>query len=781
MRGFGRNSFRKLSIPIIAILMMILFIPSAPLHNNNYSPFQLKNYHADAQGNIIYLYNNLTLNSTNHLIGIDHKLCFPDGGNYFIFLNSNIDLIHETIFSARGNITIMNGRHSDYDQFNSVHLNMNGTLYLSNATLCFNNSTLGNKDSRISLCFHGDNVTSYGTVFNGTKQLSPSTYVTSNASNGGQPISAIECCQLSFAKDQYFKYPVTSLCECLNYQLTGPPVNVYTNFTLDKINFTMVDHVNESNRISRLTLNLTTPIYVTGKKNGIIYANFSFPYATKLTIWNYTLNMISNSSLNYTGFIHNYIMLNHTSLVALNSSFNGNSMQFVSGGVLNMKKIGMMLNNNSTVMFIDSDFSNTTGVCNPPILIRGGSTFYDIPIMRIMYNSLGSDHFLRMHGFTGNKTIQRILEKTLEVNHIGLSLLNYSYLLGAYELGNGQILQNVFQYNIYNYSSYASIPTSLLLHTKCLYVFKMFHNVSSVSLSPISIHRTNKALTYSFNVSYNIFTRTSVRLNISQNNSGIENLSQYSYTVNNRHSFIHFNRTLPYTHEYGSVKINISLAYYNGFRQMTLWNNGTFLLPEMKYSYRISAINLPSNLQFIVNENNDYIQSINQNVLFNSSYSNVTIHVSGSGYYIPTLSTLVIHSGTTYISFHKKIGSLLVYTQGISSPNITINGVEKGTGNTEEFDLPYGNYTLTITSIQGKISVNISINSPNVYVSVSSHSVMNFSEELQEFIPILLSSFIVAALYNYARTKYWRICRVCLVPVRLGEKHVHRKKLNKKS
>ncbi len=772
-------TFGRIPISIIALLIMISFVPSVPFHHDtDNSLLEQKNYHAYTSGNKIYLYNNLTMNQTDELIGIDHELCFPGNGSYFIFLNSNIELSHETIFSARGNITIMNGKHSDRDKFNSVHLNMNGTLYLSNATVCFMNSTLGNKDSRLSMCFHGDNVTSYGTVLNGTKQLTPSTYVTSSASNGAQPISAIECCQLTFTKNRYFKYPITSLCECLNYQMSGSPVNVYTNFTLDKKNFTLVDHVNEENKLSRLTINLTTPVYVTDKSNNIIYANFSFPYATKLTIWNYTLSMISNSSMNFTGFIHNYIMLNHTSLVALNSTFNGNSGQFMSGGILNMKKTGMMLNNGSTATFIDSNFYNTTGVSNPPIIIRGESTFYYIPIMRIMYSSLGSDHFLHRQGITGNNSIDTTLEGLLGHNLTMFNLLNYSYLLGAYELGNDGILQNVFQYSIYNYSSYASIPTASLLHTKCLYVVKIFHNVSSVSFSPFSILRTNKTITYSFNVSYNIFTRTSVRLNISQNAYGIENLSKHEYTLQDEHSFIHFNRTIAYTHECGNLFINISLKYYNGFRQVTKWNNNTFLLPEMNYSYRISAIDLPSNLQFIVDESNETIGSINQSVLFNSSHNNLTAHITGSGYYVPTLSTLTVHSGTTYISFHKKIATLHVYTQGISSPNITVNGVKEGTGDSEKFNLLYGNYTLTINSRQGVISVNILINSPDIYISVSSHTAVNFTEELQEFTPILMSSFIVAALYNYARTKYWRICRVCMIPVRLGERHVHRKKVN---
>lgn len=767
------------SIIFIAAVIMISFIPCVSVSNDAYHSSCGRNGTTPyTSGNRIYLYSNLTINSTDALIGIDHELCFPGHGSYWVHIDSNIDFSHETIFSARGNITIVNGKQSDNDAFNCVHLQMNGTLYLSQATVSFTNSTLGSRSSHLSLRFQDDNLTAYNTMFNGAKQLNPSSFPTSYASNDGQPISAIQCCQLTFSREKYFTYPVTSLCECLNYTLSGRPVNAYTNFTLNHKNFTMIDPVTNEHRISKFILNVTAPIYITHRSDEPIYANFSFPYGTQLTIWNYTLNMISNSTLNFTGFSHNYMMLNHTTLLASNSTFTGNSLPFMSDGMLNMKKTGMILCNESLVMFTGSNFSHTTGINDPPVIIHGGSTFYYIPIMKIMYLSLNRNHFLRDRGLIGNSTVDRGVKTYLDMNQGFFEHLNYSYLMGAYELSKRDILQNVFPYSIYNYSSYVSITKTSLLHTKFLNIEKIFHNTSSIVINPVSLHRSGINVSYAFNISYTVFSDTSLRINITQSIQGNVNTFHYRRNFQHVESTLHLNRTFVDEQNHGYIVLNISLQYYNGFREITSWENCTFALPTLNYTYHLEAEGLPSHLEFSVHENNETLRSSGQVIIFSDAKDNLTISIAESGYYNPNVTCMNIHSGTTYILFHKEMGLLYVYTEGLSSTHMTVDNSKKETGNAERFYLPYGNYTLTVNSTQEKISLNVSIVSPDTSVSIATHSLANIYNQFQEFIPIFILSLVVAGLYNYARVKYRRICRVCLVPVKLGEKHVHKKKIS---
>lgn len=769
-RKYGLRTLAIISISLFILPMMI--VHAYPTHSK--TDMNLDN--TDIQGKRIYLYSNLTLNQSDCLLGENHELCFPHEGTFFIFLDSNITLSNEVVFSKNAIINIINTNVSRHVEFSNVNLRFNGSLNIDSSRVCFVNSTLGNNCSELSLNFTDDRITAIHSIFDGARQLSPSSYVTSKASNGGQPISASECCKLAFKKYTWYRFPVTSLCEIMNYDLIGKPVNISTSFLIDGRPFILNTTLAESHTSGRFSINVSNPFYVTARSNDYLKTNFTYSYEAQLTIWNYTLKFISNSTLNFTGFSHNYIMLYHTSMVSINSSIGGNSRPFWSSGILNFRKTGVMENCHSNLTLVGSDFPCSSGLRNPPVLISGNSTFYFVPVLRVSYESLGVHHELYSDGIIGNSTFADEIMKEIESIPDFKLTINYSYLLGAYENGQQNITQNVFMYSIYNYSSYVSLKTSTILETKVVCVRKSFHNVSSLSTGNFLINRGESSLNVSVNMSYNMFVPTPVSINFSVAYNNQTSVAHYELMLNKNNSEISINRTIHGINVSGEVEVEVCVQYYNGFRTIQTWKNNTFLLPTMKYAFTLVGIGLPSSLQFSIHEDNATFQSVDHNIQLNSTRDSITIGVSGEGYYIPVESEITVNSGSTAILFELRIGTIFLYDQGFSSPRIYVdqNSVENHT-----IRLPYGNYTVKVDSSTGNYSFNVSLTLPKIYINVVNVRQISWIIIAEDFIPIISASMLVAALFNYVRVKYWRICKICMVPVRLGEHHMHRKNLKK--
>ena len=133
------------------------------------------------------------------------------------------------------------------------------------------------------------------------------------------------------------------------------------------------------------TVFLQHPIYLRNLCSSDQNIHISIPYGSNLTIWKSSICFISNSTLNITGFSTNYIVLNDTHLVSLNSSFSGNSFPFTNSGFYDLKKEGFLLQNGSEFIMIGSRFSGSFLTCKSPVITLGNSSFYFLPILNVMY------------------------------------------------------------------------------------------------------------------------------------------------------------------------------------------------------------------------------------------------------------------------------------------------------------------------------------------------------------------------------------------------------------
>ena len=766
-------------IILSAILLLILsnYNPGFSTSSNFSSQLKQNPGNSDkGPSQKIYVYKNLTISNSNVSLMCGNILCFPRVGNFSILFETNVSVKCESIFSLGSNINISNSKDSHSFNFSYDRFVFNGSIYIKNSKIRFCDAIIGGNRSVLRTTFTNDTAVVKNSYLNGTKSISQGKFQSALATNEGQPISSIQNCQLTFIKCQYSSFPISSICESMNYTLSSNETNLSTSFIMGENSYGFNVTLMNNTSSSKVILNLTDPLYLKGFNSQYLNVSFLFPYGTPLTIWNFSLRFNSNSSLNFTGLSHNYARFIDSHIVTLNSTINGNSDPYFVSGFYSGNKVGAILSD-SCLLMIDSNFSQARGIKNLPVYLEHNSSFAFVPVLSIEYSFLGNDYVLPYSGILGNLSFYKN-EKLSNSSQTSKNMFKNiaSYLIPSLYSTNTTETENTFQYSIYNYSGYFSINEFTMLDLKGYNLRKNFSNVGRTVLKISNPYEINNSLFFNISLNYTEMEGHTIYSSINLFYNDLQTKYTLNYTPTRNDGTFAVNESVKTAIGFNKKNMELSgnISYFNGLKDCEKKVNYTFQANSYVYAFHIESDGLPINSVFRVQTNNSTYSSKNGSIYFNAAVNTFAIIVCNSGYYRPVNRTVTLNPGLTCVNFVKLTGNLLFENSNNASLSISINNKTYDLNSSICITLQYGNYTLFVTMNNKTEDLNITLQENKLTISIFSIPPEVKYNLVTEYFYFAISGVLVGTVYNLARMRYRRICKECLVPVRLGEKHRHK-------
>lgn len=723
----------------------------------------------------IYVNGNLTINSENENIAKCYKLVFEDYKQSFLQIKANVSFESEMIITKNSNLTIdtaSGGYHigiCDSDFF------FNGSMNFEGDAIHISDSRIGNNCSHIRMKYTNDTMLFRNSTFRNVNNSKTVYRETGYFLQNSQPISAAGNFSYNYIRNSDYKYPVSEIKFEGNFSYNGSGISLGISSTFD--DNLISDHVNITKGIGTFnsTVFLQHPIYLRNLCSSGQSIHISIPYGSNLTIWKSSICFISNSTLNITGFSTNYIVLNDTHLVSLNSSFSGNSFPFTNSGFYDLKKEGFLLQNGSEFIMIGSRFSGSFLTCKSPVITLGNSSFYFLPILNVMYIMYNELQYYHPEGIYPAGISSYNLNLSSVIDKLACSPdNNNSIIVPAYEQEKDGFLNSIFSFAMFNQTQYFSIPPIEVFRNGYYTYTKTYHDVPFINInSEDSFNNSyivlNTSLNESLPGSVNLTLNTTIKGdNYTQSSRlGIEirSMNDYSSTV-----YIPRKRSL----HYDIIDIDSQVKYYNGIKNITEFSSEVFSVPPLYSVFILKSVNLSYGLNFSVRINNQVYHSTNGTIEIRSVNELLNVSIVNSGFMEPVKQNITAHLGLTDVKYQLMTGDIIF--RGTISRNTTIEIGNRKYEYSEGLSilLAYGNHTIILND-SGRVTdlkIFLHTNSTTFYLyQISSKRPVDWNAE---FLPILVSSIAVASIYNFSRKKVKRICPVCMREITFDRKHSHR-------
>ncbi len=726
----------------------------------------------------IYIYGNLTLNENNRNLVNGYRLIFEGTKNEFMYIDTNVTFMDETIISMHGNLSIVNTKNASEVNFQETRLVYNGSFSVSNSSIKFMNSIIGSRASKIGILLPFDNVIVVNSTFENDPISKSINVMVGKIRQGPQPISSTGTFSYSYQRSIFYNFPVSGIGIKINYSYSGPGVHFNTSFDLGGKQMNYSSPLLQNTNCYESNIKLNEPIFLSNLKNETVKLKTEFPYGSNLTVWKSRFVFMSNSTFNLTGFDRNYIVLYGSKLIAINSTFAGNSRPFMNGGYYDLEKNGFMLDNSSSLFFIQSRFVGNNLSYDSPVVTNEDSIFYFMPSLEVYYEMYNRTLAYNPKNISGENYAKRLIFKDITKSEVSIKnpILNESLLPLFIE--NSTITRNpLFSFTIFNITRYISFNENTIFSHKTYNYTTSFKNLISLNEKTGSLV-SNRTINVGIHIfaSENQSSNVTVRVGTQYANAKSKMdffLSRKQVTKSNLLNLTIVREKSLY---FQNLSVNVTLQFFNGIKNVVETFGYIADIPPEYYTFILVPLNLPSDKVFQIECGGIAFRSENGSLVINSTHESVTVEIMDVGFFVPYKSVVNASPGMNYIKFFKRQGHLIFEGDVKDGTNFSIGGHKYAFSLNESIQLPYGNYTLSIENSGSYELTHIYLheNRSTVFLSyLSPRRSVGFTEFISAS---LISPIIVAILYNLARKKLFKICPVCLRPTKINEKHHGHKK-----
>ena len=723
----------------------------------------------------IYIRGNFTIGMNNEGLAKCYHLVFEGGGNRSLSIDSNLSFIHEIITTTNTRLTIRSASGVENISICSSEFNFNGSMLFNNDKLAISNSNFGGRGSHIKMYYCRDKITTVNSTFNNVARSPEIYHPTGSLDQNSQPISTEGNFSYRYTRTPYFNYPISEIKFNATYTYNGNGINLNISSKLGAYLANDTVHLTENKKTFNISVNLSHPVYLKAVKNGSENVQLLFPFGSNLTIWVSSIQFISNSTFNYTGFGTNYIILGGTYLTAFNSSFNGNSEQYGHNGFYNPGKEGFILRGRSNLFMVGSNFKGQNLSEGSPVVSEDNSTFYFLPILKVMFEMYNKANYYNagiIKPFGGNSSNFALASK------INISTENNqmhpSSILPAYFQGNESVVNSIFSFSIFNRTQYFSLKTGSIFQEGSYSYTKYFNNLSSVRVnSSIRFNNSSIALNYSL-TGVGATIQGSYTITIIQSGNVAERLN-HNITL---HKGMDYNYTidLPRIKSFKSsnIEFNISLTFNNRIKNVTETDNIGSRISPLFSTYILKPVNLESGSEFSVYLNGTLLKSRNGIIKINSLKSKLEVLATSSGFMAPANKSVIIHPGYNFLKYFHKSGEVVFDGNIGNKTTIEISGNNYTYSEGLAISLEYGNYSVILNN-SGRITefnlfVHKNLTITYLYVKKS----VAKTDWTLYWSTILASTIAVALGYNISRRKITKVCPVCMKETAFDRRHSHK-------
>jgi hypothetical protein len=770
---------KKILVLIVLFLLAVPYIISIQsiTHQSERPPgIKVLSKSDNVDSRNILIYGNFTLSNHNINLSKNYILDFVSNSSQYFFIDSNVNFSHVVIESTYSSLIIQNERSVTLINFCYSDLFFNGAMELDNSTIAFRNSSLGKQNELIRTTFLNDKITSLNSTFHSVKESVQSLYNVSSLNQGKQPISTGGNFEFNYYRTPYYAFPISEIKWKMNYSLKGINSKVELNFSIDN-NTSLLNATVESNHTCGIvTSYLLRPSFFRNVYNSTILVHISYPYGLNLTLWKDSVCFISNSTLNFTGLTHNFIILNDTIWKSYNSTFLGNGDPYDINGYLNSHKLGIFLEDQSTLILVSSSFSRNNDMEISPVINSGKSRFYNFIGLNIyfeMYNKTYS-YTGQDLTFTNNESIKEIYASQLIKAR---TLLNEFNILPVY-CKNGSIekTNSIFSFKIFNLTEYISVNRSQLFSLSSVNYSINFSNVSSIR-SNINYTFTQNNILIHDAIINNLKVSSILRGNLSAYYSNTFQNRSFSFQTggNTRENYLNYTIMRKPSFNASCLKTEINIHFFNGIKNVTFQISASKLLGPYFHNYTILSRGLPVTQSFSIIYNYHKYTSNQGRIHIKGLKSSLVIYTTNSGYYKPRNTTVTIFSGINYLNFTKIRGELIIINRLNLPINITIASRTYSISKEINVSLAFGNYTIEIShnGVNKYQSLIVKSNHTVLYINYVTKTV-NSNPYVDVFF-LLIPPITAVSTFQLARFKFVRICPACLKIVKIGENHTHKK------
>ena len=723
----------------------------------------------------IYIRGNFTIGMNNEGLAKCYHLVFEGGGNRSLSIDSNLSFIHEIITTTNTRLTIRSASCGENISICNSEFNFNGSMLFNNDKLAISNSNFGGRGSHIKMYYCRDKITTVNSTFNNVARSPEIYHPTGSLDQNSQPISTEGNFSYRYTRTPYFNYPISEIKFNATYTYNGNGINLNISSKLGAYLANDTVHLTENKKTFNISVNLSHPVYLKAVKNGSENVQLLFPFGSNLTIWVSSIQFISNSTFNYTGFGTNYIILAGTNLTAFNSSFNGNSEQCGHNGFYNPGKEGFILRGRSNLFMVGSNFKGQNLSEGSPVVSEDNSTFYFLPTLRVMFEMYNKANYYNagiIKPFGGNSSNFALASK------INISTENNqmhpSSILPAYFQGNESVVNSIFSFSIFNRTQYFSLKTGSIFQEGSYSYTKYFNNLSSVRVnSSIRFNNSSIALNYSL-TGVGATIQGSYTITIIQSGNVAERLN-HNITL---HKGMDYNYTidLPRIKSFKSsnIEFNISLTFNNRIKNVTETDNIGSRISPLFSTYILKPVNLESGSEFSVYLNGTLLKSRNGIIKINSLKSKLEVLATSSGFMAPANKSVIIHPGYNFLKYFHKSGEVVFDGNIGNKTTIEISGNNYTYSEGLAISLEYGNYSVILNN-SGRITefnlfVHKNLTITYLYVKKS----VAKTDWALYWSTILASTIAVALGYNISRRKITKVCPVCMKETAFDRRHSHK-------
>ena len=764
----------KILLPVVLVSILIPLIPiTGEINSHNIKSPEQQVTNSNTLKNI-YIYNNFTINTTNQNIAKSYMLIFEGQKHIFLQILTNLSFENEIIVTKGTNLTIETPSAGYKVGICNSDFLFNGSLSFDGDRVQVSDSIIGNNLSHIRMYYAKDMMVFRNSTF---RNLNSSKVVYRNVDSlrqSSQPISAAGSFTYSYIQNTTHKFPISEIKFKGNFSYNGSGIYLGMAFTFGCNSISNKINITAGNGNFESAIYMVHPVYLKSICNDDKIVNISMPYGSNLTIWKSSICFISNSTFNITGFSTNYIVLNDTHLVTLNSSFSANSLPFTNSGFYNLKKEGFLLNNGSELIMIGSYFSGNNLSSESPVITIDNSLFYFLPLLSVTYSMYHKIIYYRPVGIYPAGTVKQDfnLSCILDSNTYSYGT-NTSIIIPAYKQGSNKCMNSIFSFTMFNKTQYFSISSNDIFKLGSYTYTKTYYDIPYVNVkTEISYNNSSIFLNISANESIYKPINVTYITKLSYDNS--TEISEYDLKITSEKNYSYaFNIPRKRSLYYENIEVNSELRYFNTVKNVTEYYMKVFTIPPLFSVFILKSVNLSYGSNFSVYMGSHLYQSSNGIIEFRNVKQCLNVLTMNSGFMAPEEKNITVHPGLNYIKYKIESGKV-VFTGTLSEKLIiSVGNTNYEYSNGLSITLTYGNHTIMLNN-SGKVTfIDIFVHSNMTSIYLYQRNLKPPIDWSAEVLPILLSSLAISAIYNISRKKLRRICPVCMQEVTFDRKHSH--------
>lgn len=752
----------------LVLVLSLLIIPSAPLVHHPTTNILSQGFIQVESGNpTLYIPGNLTINNSNLQILCHYNLIFTGMELHHFIFASNASISHENISSISGNLSVCNLYSGLSLTISDSYLHYNGTMTMFNSSIHFYYSSL---KGTIFTKFSNDSFESVNSTFRVVHPLQDKKeFYISSIHQNGQPISSSRFFPYTYSGSTLPVMPITMVQTCMNYTKNPGSSLLLLNFSMgNRFKFNESIFLNNTAGIYLLNTSLPAPWYDGGFTEGEkIQVNYTMDNQSELTLWSSKFNFFSNSSLNISGLRHNFMVFSHSRIFAENSTFSGNSGNWEINGFINSSRTGLLLENESKIILMDSGFqgvsTSSTGNLSPIMTWKNSTVeVWKSPLIESIANSkYFRDENLGFSGI-GNNYSSTLKSANKYLGKFTLGGINSGSVLVLFENNSSSYEYNIFKFNLYGKTNYISLSTGSLFQS----AFPT-ENITLKNASFIKMSTFTKNIEGNFSIIMNMESiggnSTDINVKYSIEYSGrtyIGNFSRGKLPEEKNASFL-FNISRIPDLSNSIIFINSTVTFNNSYfvQEMNL-SNFVPLSPYF-YSYRLWENGITPGKKWTVGFDGSTYSSYGNCIEINSTEGFACITPYSTGYFIPGDKLLKIFPGNTSINYTHLMGNFTIICTSSIKYNLSVDDISiiHAEGN-YTITLPYGNYTIFLNSGRIDKKIEIWINASNMVIYAGIYSPNLVKSDLFMYLAVVL--VMISIIMAVCRKFFISFCPDCM-------------------